>query len=401
MKREYAPLIMLAGAVLVLLSPTLFTGSTYFLRDLTYIFHPWKTVAAELLQKGEMPLWNPYVYCGMPFLANWQTAVFYPLSLPFYFFSFVTALKLFQTAHLLVAGIFAYLWSRSIGLHRWSSAGVMAVWVFNGYLITRLEFLSHCGVDVWLFAAMLFSCNPVILAMTLSIAFFAGHYLIVVVAAVVFMYRLSQRSRAQRDSMTFWLLSGSVFAGIIACQMVPTVELMMHTERVKEGLTAAVAMTNEISVSDILHVINPLLSVSSVPALAGEKFSWVTSFHVGICAFLCIMLACMRPLKWRLMVFSVALFVTGIVLALGDHTGVYPWLYRTVPFLSSIRYPAQFLIVTVLAGAIMTGIGLQRLRAAKYIVSIMALELILTAWGFQITVGQSFFHVASPLVQYL
>ncbi|MEI8217741.1 MAG: hypothetical protein WCG51_01665 [Elusimicrobiota bacterium] len=401
MKREYTPLIILILAILVFLSPVLFTSSTYFLRDLTYIFHPWRTFTAELVQRGEMPLWNPYIHCGMPLLANWQSAVFYPLSLPFYFFSFVTGLKLFQVGHLLIAGIFAYLWGRSVPLNRWASAGVMIVWVFNGYMITRLEFLSHYGVDVWLFAALLLSRNPLLLALSLAIAFFAGHYIIGLVAAVAIIYRTLHNPVWLRATMKYWLIFCTVFFSIIACQFLPTIGLILQTSRFKEGYSIAIAMAYSVTFSDIVHLINPFLSTSSIPAIVGEKFSWATSFHIGFCAFLCGILGFVRSKMTTLKVFSGILFLAGILLALGNHSFFYPWLYRTVPIISTIRYPTQFLLLTIIGSAIVTGLGLQQLRRAKFFVVVILIELIVVSWNFQITAPHAYFYSSSPLVKYL
>ena len=49
--------------------------------DFTNQFYPFRYFAAAEWGDGRVPLWNPYVFAGHPFLADVQTAVFYPLSL--------------------------------------------------------------------------------------------------------------------------------------------------------------------------------------------------------------------------------------------------------------------------------------------------------------------------------
>ena len=39
----------------------------------------WRAFAAASLRSGHLPLWNPFTYGGEPFLAGFQSAVFYPL----------------------------------------------------------------------------------------------------------------------------------------------------------------------------------------------------------------------------------------------------------------------------------------------------------------------------------
>ena len=108
-KRDLQLLLFFFLIVLAFFSPVLCAGKTFFLRDLTYIFHPWRALTAEMVQKGQMPLWDPYAYCGMPLLANLQTAVFYPFTQLFYLFGFVTGLRIYHIAHVFLAGFFAYL----------------------------------------------------------------------------------------------------------------------------------------------------------------------------------------------------------------------------------------------------------------------------------------------------
>ena len=43
--------------------------------------YPWRSFSTDQLLKLQWPLWNPYQFSGAPHLANFQTAVFYPLNL--------------------------------------------------------------------------------------------------------------------------------------------------------------------------------------------------------------------------------------------------------------------------------------------------------------------------------
>jgi len=44
-------------------------------------FYAFASYEHDRLWQGEVPLWNPHTYAGHPFLADVQSAVFYPLSL--------------------------------------------------------------------------------------------------------------------------------------------------------------------------------------------------------------------------------------------------------------------------------------------------------------------------------
>ena len=62
--------------------------------DLSTYFYPYRQYAALTLRQANLPLWNPYLFQGAPFLANQQTAVLYPPNLLYLLFSAETGLAL-------------------------------------------------------------------------------------------------------------------------------------------------------------------------------------------------------------------------------------------------------------------------------------------------------------------
>src|SRR6266436_6764096 len=46
--------------------------------DIADMFIYWRPFAAEQLRQGRVPLWNPYVFCGQPFLGWGVGGVLYP-----------------------------------------------------------------------------------------------------------------------------------------------------------------------------------------------------------------------------------------------------------------------------------------------------------------------------------
>ncbi|HVM48523.1 MAG TPA: hypothetical protein VMU04_10880 [Candidatus Acidoferrum sp.] len=63
---------LFAGA-LCFLPPTLFRSADYVL-----FYKPNFHFLAEAVREGGLPLWNPYIGLGRPYLADMQNAVFYP-----------------------------------------------------------------------------------------------------------------------------------------------------------------------------------------------------------------------------------------------------------------------------------------------------------------------------------
>src|SRR3990167_5769953 len=113
-RRDLIFCVPLALLPALFLSGTLTTSQTFFMRDLTYLFHPWRTLAAQFIQSGEMPLWNSYQMGGMPFHANGQSAVLYPGTLLFFFWGFVPALKIFHVVHYALASAGFFMLARKL-----------------------------------------------------------------------------------------------------------------------------------------------------------------------------------------------------------------------------------------------------------------------------------------------
>lgn len=398
-KRDFLHLLILFACAALLLSPVLCTGKTFFLRDLTSLFHPWRTFAAETMQAGRIPLWDPYAYCGMPLLANWQSAILYPFTILFYLFPFAAALKAFGLLHFFLAGLFAYLFGKKNGLNRPGALGLALVFAFNGYMVTRSEFLSHFSVDAWTFALLLLIDAPLLLALALSISFMAGHQVFLLQVVIVAAYWLSGGSkRPEGASPRSMAVAFLCMTALSAVQLLPTAELAGLSSRVRQGVDAAFALTNALKFSDLARFVSPVFP-SSIPPITGEKLPWPTTFHVGFIAFAVALLALARDRTSRHKGFAVFLAVTGLIFALGAGTPVYPWLYDHLPVLHLMRYPAQYLLLTVAGTAILAGAGFARFGYAA--VFLCAVEVLVSGFAFQATAPDSFFTVRPPTVKML
>ena len=69
-------------------------GDTLF-----YIYPYWEHRARAFLS-GQIPLWNPYIFMGSPFLANPQAGVLYPLNWLLTPFSTTNTVKITIITHL-------------------------------------------------------------------------------------------------------------------------------------------------------------------------------------------------------------------------------------------------------------------------------------------------------------
>jgi hypothetical protein len=95
---------------------------------------------------GEVPLWNPYSFAGMPFVHDVQVAAFYPLHLPLYLLPeehLGAALSWLVVLHVIVAGWCMYAYARWQGLET-SGALVAGIgYMFAGKWLLHLLAAGH------------------------------------------------------------------------------------------------------------------------------------------------------------------------------------------------------------------------------------------------------------------
>jgi hypothetical protein len=128
-------------------------GQTLFVGDKTYSFQPWLTYAAQQIQAGHFPLWNPYSACGEPFVANPQVMLFNPTAILYWIFPFGWADPLFLLLSQGLLFLFTYLlarkWMGNSAHHHGavqapSSLAALA-FAWGGYAVGCWEFPSAIG----------------------------------------------------------------------------------------------------------------------------------------------------------------------------------------------------------------------------------------------------------------
>jgi hypothetical protein len=176
--------VLLAIAALLFFFPFL-NGKAYFIGDKTYSFQPWLTYAAQEIQAGHFPLWNPYSGCGEPFIGNPQIMLFNPAAALYWLFPFVTADQLFLALSQSLLFFFTYLlarrWNdgpatRRGAVHAPAALAALAL-AWSGYAIGYWEFPSAVGTLPYLplFFLLGMGKNWITLAIATMMALSAGY----------------------------------------------------------------------------------------------------------------------------------------------------------------------------------------------------------------------------------
>lgn len=117
--------------------------------DAAIAFGPWLTYAVREVGRGRWPLWNPYAYCGSPFLANPQAGILSPFTLPAYVLPLSAALAAAAWLKLAIAGWGMYAFLRATGAGALGGLCGGASYQWCGWLAVWLRF-PQAGVAAWL-----------------------------------------------------------------------------------------------------------------------------------------------------------------------------------------------------------------------------------------------------------
>jgi hypothetical protein len=236
------------------------------LSDLVLENAVWKQHIRETLAQGEIPLWNPKILTGLPFLAAGQASTFYPLNVLFYVLPLEWAFGWFTALQVALAGINMYLFGRVLGLRRIPALYSGVVYMFSGFLIVSVVFTMFLAAVPWLPLLLavieyiirkqeekgVASFNPIpyvaVGAAIVGLVVLAGHpeliyYTMLVAGAYSFCRLLAAYARLRRQAaaagvdrrgavtrvlkLAGWLLTLAVLGvGLGAIQLIPLVELL-------------------------------------------------------------------------------------------------------------------------------------------------------------------------------
>lgn len=373
--RKGGVLAIVAGALVVTFFDLLSTTRLPAYRDLLGFTLPLKHYLAERARAGSMPLWNPWILLGTPFLANLQSAVFYPPS-ALLLLPFPLGLNLFLLAHYLIAcsGSWAWLRQRGLGI---AAAGVgSSVFALGGYLISVMNLTNHLQGNVWAPWVLLFWGHHVrdrsaktlaMLIAVLCLQFLGGSpeslLISLAVTAGWTIYDRFPRWRETAGLAIELVVTLALVAGLCAVQILPTIEYLEQSVRAGPLSWGEVSFWSLQPVS-LLQLLFPhssaLLPTGEAHSLGPgfeNNVSLLQSLYVGIGA-LCLAICGLAHGRERR--FWGAVIVVAAILALGKHTPVLHWLYEAVPAVfGRFRYPEKFYLAVHLAAAVTAAEGAQ------------------------------------------
>ncbi len=398
-------------AVLLVLSLYMFADVLFTARpvvlsdkktDLAQQFIYWRAFAARELGHGHLPLWNPHVFSGMPFLGWGQTGLLYPLNWLDLLLPLEKSVNVIIALHVFLAGTFTYLWMLQRRLH--PVAGVVAATLFMFgapyFLHIYAGHMSLLCTIAWLplvFVAVegllqTRSFGWVLLgSLAVTMQVLAGDTQACFYTAIAAGFYLALNPfNAPRRVGTFLGFVGMYLcaAGLGAVQILTSLQATSESVRAG-GVSYQFASMLSFAPENLITLIAPGFfgDMIGLPYW-GRWYLWEMCAFVGVAGLVLAGYGVMRADR-RQRVTLISLVVILVVLALGSNTPLFAFLYNWMPGFDRFRAIAKFVIQAALVVALLAGMGLDHLLHARHEHKRAAIALVVVG----VLVGATALHI--------
>ncbi|MFV1988240.1 MAG: hypothetical protein ACC682_13225 [Gemmatimonadota bacterium] len=378
----YAALVLVAAAYLW---EVLSLAGVPVARDMQMFFIPQKHILWAALTEGRVPLWTPFIGTGAPFLANVQSGVFYPPHWLYAVLPFYAAFNLLVVFHFVLGGVFAFLLCRRLGMRPAAAYVAAAVWMLGGYFASLLNLVNALQGAAWApglawavvrMPDVRAARGVAVLVVVATCALLAGEpqsFVFSAGTAVVtgaLMIARHPLERVDLARLLGWLaIAGVIVAGLTAIQLLPTFELLHESGRAG-GLSYPQAVAYDLKPIRLVHFLIPPdyrdpEYAFGVRSVIGRGDPWLFSIYLGALTPIFTYFAWRRRDRRREVAVWSAIALFAVVVALGESTPLYQWLFDHVPGFAAFRFPEKYLFWTAFSAMLITGWGAEDLLDAR------------------------------------
>jgi hypothetical protein len=366
---------LLGLLILVCFFRVIIGWETFAFGDYTTFGYPLAFYHRECFWRGELPFWNPYNYCGIPFLAQWNTLTLYPLSLFYLLFPLSWSLGMFCLGHLFFAGLGMYFLA-----HRWTGSRLGAalagvVFAFNGLSWHSLLWPNNIAALGWMPWVVLGveeawrqGGRAVILAaLAGAMQMLAGAPEIIMqtwfVVGALWVVQFIRGDISRPRMLGRAVMAGSLVTGLAAAQLLPFLDLLAHSQR--DATFGGADWDWAMPRTGWANYLVPLFHCAIYRGMGvftqiGQN--WSSSYFLGAGVIGLALLAGWRVRQPRVWLLGGLAFLS-LNLALGDHGWAYRALKEIVPQVGFMRFPIKFIILATFAFPLLAAYGLGWLEA--------------------------------------
>lgn len=320
-----------------------------------------------------LSLWEPRMSMGFPLMAEGQTGVFYPPNLLLSYLPPFLALNLSIILAFLTAGIFTYLYTRSLGYSRYASLFCAVTFAFSAFFVTRLKHISMIVVSAWmpfLFWTIkkLFATQKILYAILASlgiaIQILAGHpemaFFTIFITLIYFIHEAvdTKSIPLALKSILYFTVIPLLLSSI---QLLPSIEFTLLSERTQFSYSTATAYPFRLQ--SLLTFIAPYYSGNPATGTYKEDISssgifWENSSYIGLLPIILAIWGIFKAPR-----FFQYLAVFSLLLMLGSGTPVYGFIWKYIPGFSLFRFPNRFNLFLIFSLCIVAASAIDKLVA--------------------------------------
>ncbi len=341
-----------------------------------------RMLIGQMIRDGHLPLWNPYIFAGMPLLASIQPGALYPLTWLFAVFSTKAAMNAMVISTYHVALIGAYLYARRIGSTRSGAMVTGVAFAFGGYMISHLGHTNRIAAAAW---------APLILlaieamyqrlewrwvslgALFIALQLFAGEpqmtFYTALVAGAYCVFSLCLREEREKRLRFAFGATALAICGVLlsAIQLLPMREMLAQGERAQIPYEYFAGYS--FPPQHYFSLLFPWFFGGSEQSIFSVIYwgRWNTTEiagYVGMLTWLLALIAIFAARRSHSLVwFWTGCAVVALLLALGDYLpfGLNHRLYQ-IPVYSLFRASGRHLFEFTFAVAVLAGMGATRLE---------------------------------------
>lgn len=350
-----------------------------------YAYRTWG--AEQWRATGDVPLWNPTLFGGLPYVAAQHGDIYYPTAWLRLVLPTDVAMNLGFVVHYVLAGFFLYLLLKRLGVV-WSAAvagglvyqlsGVVGSYVQPGHdgklFVTALLPLALYGLVLGIRERRLEGHG--ILALAVGLALLSPQYQMtyyMLIAAGLFALYLAffdpsglTRVEGVRQ-LALALAAIGVGFGIAMIQILPFFKYIPYSPRAEEGRGYAWSTSYAIPWQ---HVPEFVLARFAGQVSGGQDLYWgpnplkLHSEYLGLPAVALAVLGA-RSGRRRLVWWCAATGTLFLLISLGGSTPFYRAWYAFMPYVKQTRAPGMAFYVVSLVVACLAALGIERLKAGE------------------------------------
>ena len=280
-------------------SDLLFYSSTQVLsgskNDLFNYFIYLRQFGFSQLAQGNLPLWNPYVYSGQPYVGGLQSALFYPPNWMYLILPLQKALNMDLIFHVFIAGLTMCQWAHFRGLKVFSSITCGVLFMFCGAFFPHVfaGHLAPLAAMAWAPLILLSldmiirkpGAGPLVLgALALSMQFLAGYPQMVFftgVAAAVYVGLHLATGRLGVKAIGIMVLMGLFTIGLCAVQLFSSMEMGKESLRTG-GLAYEYASMFSFPFENFITLLTPgFFGLDQTSVYWGRWYFWEMCLFMG------------------------------------------------------------------------------------------------------------------------